>query len=585
MKKSVWLFIALVIAFAPKLASAALPDVGWNPVNVDKCTQVGKDIQIVNGTYSAFLTSECRDAGNGVKDYTMTCLSATQYRVDWKPCTTTSTAAVAPVMPTCSDTDGGYNIYTKGVLNAFTPTYGNVVVEEYCVDSNRARDENGGYLEELVCLNNDPVYAYEHKLTKCDYGCGNGACKSKPDVIPAATTCSETDNFNNYVYGTTTGNDENTGVYGTYGDSCGAYVGDKNKSSGDYIAETHCSAGNGKNYVHTQWYKCENGCVAGACQSQKAPTVLNFDLSSKTTITSPLNNSVFTNFPRIASINWQEVKNANNYMVEVGCDHCGVGADWSDTFKWKTYTNSFTTQPLAGDNQFRTRVLPVFPNGSIGQWSDYVYFKFNTASSVTTTFKTTSLPTCSDITGGNVNFIVCAGFSIDHYWSGTKIKVVDHDGETASVLLAGLDETDADLVLNEPETFFVTNKPGKYVTLTYLGVGDEGRALIKVDSNTTLADYTGDSCTDEKGANGIYTVCKNNIFTFDSATLFKFKVVKFDNKYVWLKLTGAKSTNIVLKINSKKKYALTQNGASVELTYQGNSGKGGAKIKVNLITP
>lgn len=672
MKKSVWLLAALVIVFAPKMSSAALPEVGWNPVNVAKCVQVGKDISIIrlSDGVSDTLTTACRDAGNGLKDYTMTCLSDTQYRVDWKPCSSTSKPAV---MPTCSDTDGGYDIYTKGILNAFTPTYGNVVVEEYCVDSNRVRDENGGYLEELVCLNNDPTYAYEHKLTKCAYGCGNGACKSapvqvnfcsdtdsglnynafgsasgkdevsqivgsyqdscgnyvgdqgqasgsyiaekhcsgtasnpyvhtqwykcdygcsagaclaKPVPTPAAT-CSESDNFNNYVYGTTSGNDEVTGVYGTYGDTCGAFIGDKNKTSGDYIAETHCSSGNGKNYVHTQWYKCENGCAYGACQAKKAETVFNYDLSSKTVITSPLNNSVFTNFPRIANINWQEVKNVSNYMVEVGCDHCGVGADWSDTFKWKTFSNSFTTQPLAGDNQFRARVLPVFPNGSTGQWSDYTYFKFNTANfSVTTTANSgTSLPACSDITGGNVTFIVCTAYAVDHYWSGTKVKVVDHDGETASVLLTNLSEDDADLVINEPETFYVTNKPGKYVVVTYLGVGAEGRALFKVDSNTTMLDATGDSCTNEQGQNGIYTICKNNWFTFDGGATFKFQVVKFNNTYVWLKLNGTKSTNIVLKRNVKKKYALKQAGSSVELTYQGNSGKGGAKVKVNLITP
>lgn len=670
MKKSFWLLAALAVVLLPQLASAALPEVGWNPVDVKKCVQVGKDISIIRiaDGVSDTLTTACRDAGNGLKYYTMACLSDTQYRVDWKPCSGTTTPT--QVMPTCNDSDGGYNIYTKGILNIFTPTYGKQVVEEYCVDSSRVRDENGGYLEELVCLSNDPVYASEHKLTKCTYGCGDGACKSAPVEVnscsdsdgslnynifgsasgkdevsqvvgsyqdscgnyvgdqgqpsgsyiaekhcsgtsanpyvhtqwykceygcsagvcqpkPApATTCSETDNFNNYVHGTATGNDEVTGVYGVYGDTCGAFIGDKNKTSGDYIAETHCSAGNGKNYVHTQWYKCENGCVSGACQAKKAETVFSYDTSSKTTITSPLNNSVFTNFPRVANINWQEVRNASNYMLEVGCDHCGVGADWSDTFKWKIYSNSFTTQPLAGDNQFRTRVLPVFPNGSTGQWSDYTYFKFNTVGSATNTpvSSGSSLPACSDITGGNVDFIVCAGYAVDHYWSGVKIKVMDHDGETASVLLTNLSEDDADLVINEPETFYVTNKPGKYVMLTYLGVGAEGRALIKVDSNTTMLDATGDSCTNEQGGNGVYTICKNNWFTLDS-TAFKFQVVKYNNAYVWLKLSGAKSTNIVLKINAKKKYAIKQADSIVELTYQGNSGKGGAKVKVNLITP
>jgi len=193
-----------------------------------------------------------------------------------------------------------------------------------------------------------------------------------------------------------------------------------------------------------------------------------------------------------------------------------------------------------------------------------------------------NLPACSNIQGGNTNYIVCAGFSIEHTWSSTAVKVTSHDGETASVDLTGLSETDADLVLNVPDTFYVTNKPGKYLTLTYLGIGAEGRALVKVESNTTYQDSYSDSCTNEKGIDGVYTICKNNTFAHDAVN-FKFAVTKFGNKYVWLKLTGTKSTNVVLKINAKKKYALKKDAISVELTYLGKAQTGGAKVKVNVI--
>lgn len=578
MKKVFWLVAALALVLAPKLALAALPDSGWNPVNTDKCMQVGKDIQVENFGNTYLLTSECRDAGNGLKQYTMSCLSDKQYRVDWKPC---SADDLKKVTPNCSDTDNGIDYGVSGNTTGPTEISDTVQTQsdtcgDFVGDSGKA---SGSFVLERHCS----VGRIHNQWYKCEYGCSAGACQAKPVPAPVAK-CSETDGLSYDVYGTASGNDEVTGQNGEYGDSCGAYVGDKGKTSGDYIAETHCSAGNGKNYVHTQWYKCANGCVSGVCQPKKLDVAPSYDLNAKTTITSPLNNTVFTNFPRIANINWQEVKSSNNYLVEVGCDKCGVGAPWSDTYKWKAYSNSFTTQPLSGDNQFRTRVLPMYPNGTSGQWSDYTYFSFNTASNNNQTSPVSSLPVCSDITGGNVNFIVCTGYAVDHFWSGTKVKILDHDGETASVELVGLSETDADLVINEPETFYVNNKPGKYLVVTYLGVGAEGRALVKVDSNTTYQDSFGDSCTNEQGGNGVYTVCKNNWFTFDG-TAFKFQVVKYNNNYVWLKLNGAKSTNVVLKINAKKKYSLKQSGAYVELTYQGNSGKGGAKVKVNLVSP
>jgi hypothetical protein len=237
------------------------------------------------------------------------------------------------------------------------------------------------------------------------------------------------------------------------------------------------------------------------------------------------------------------------------------------------------TAPLWGDGQFKVRVLPMFPNGFTGQWSDYVNFSYATTATSSPTTK--PLPACSDIKSGNSNVLICNGFAIDHYWSGTKIKVISNDGEEANVELAGLSEEDADLVLNTPETFYVVNKPGKYLTITYIGVGAEGRALFKVDSNTSLQDSYSESCTDEKGVDGVYTICTNKSFIY-SGVAFQFKVTKYNNNYVWLKMTGAKSTNIALKLDIKKKYTLKKDAPYVELTYFGKSISGGAKIGVHV---
>ena len=589
MKKAFLLSVMFAFLLAvPAATYAALPEIGGNPVPVTKCTQVGSDISVEKFGATYPLTTACRQTEYGYKFYTMKCTSGTEYYVSWKPCTSDEIAAVAKA--SCTEGDDGldYNksSWATGVVEGSTSM---ATLNDSCGNSvGDLNKDKGQYVAERNCSN-----GYIHtQWSKCDNGCSDGACLKEaailpatipaPTAIPAPTPsvkCTETDGLNYDVFGTATGNDEVTGVNGSYPDTCGVYIGDKNKTSGNFIAETHCSSFGSKNYVHTQWYNCPAGCVNGACQAKPAAedSQNKFDTNAKTVITAPANNSILINYPRIVDLAWNKIDNANQYQVEVACDTCGL-TQWASVSKWKTFFNSLQTPALAGDNQFRSRVLPLFPNGLTGQWSDYSYFSFKTSVATGTV---NALPACSDVSGGNTNFIICAGFSIDHQWSGSRVKVVAHDGETANVELGSLSEIDADLVLNVPETFYVTNKPGKYLTVTYLGIGAEGRALIKVDSNTTPEDSYSDSCTNEKGADGIYSICKNKSFDYDGAN-FQFKVTKFDGKYVWLKLSGAKSSNVVLKINARKKYLLKKVGATVELTYLGKAVSGGAKISVDV---
>ena len=92
-------------------------------------------------------------------------------------------------LPTCSDSDGGKDVYQKGILNVYTPTYGNRVVHEYCTDIDGNNLDKGDYVEELVCLKNDPEYAYEHSRTECPGGCEDGVCI--PLVFSDVTTRTE----------------------------------------------------------------------------------------------------------------------------------------------------------------------------------------------------------------------------------------------------------------------------------------------------------------------------------------------------------------------------------------------------------
>jgi len=190
-----------------------------------------------------------------------------------------------------------------------------------------------------------------------------------------------------------------------------------------------------------------------------------------------------------------------------------------------------------------------------------------------------NLPACSDIRGGNVTFIVCQGYSVDHFWSGSKIKIIEHDSDVASVTMTNLNETETDLILNEPETYTVTSKPGKYLILTYLGVGQGGRALIKVDSNTTYDDATAAVCGSKTGGDGRYLMCKNNYLSHVSSGI-KFSLYSFGNRYAVLKVSGAATAKSV-KVNLGKTVTIkSKNGQyEVKAKFLTDGGKKGATIE------
>lgn len=88
MRKNWYLVVILVMSMAifvlPNAAEAAS---GSNITNVVKCVQVGKDIKVTKGSSTFILTSTCRDAGYGLRQYTLTCVNATQYKTSWvTPC-------------------------------------------------------------------------------------------------------------------------------------------------------------------------------------------------------------------------------------------------------------------------------------------------------------------------------------------------------------------------------------------------------------------------------------------------------------------------------------------------------------------
>ncbi len=104
MKKYLAFGAAVVVALGgPLLARAVTLNVNTsNDVSVANCEQVGSDIRIRRsaGDQSSILTSACRDAGHGLRQYTMTCVSPTKYRVSWTDCSTPTPAPADTQAPT-----------------------------------------------------------------------------------------------------------------------------------------------------------------------------------------------------------------------------------------------------------------------------------------------------------------------------------------------------------------------------------------------------------------------------------------------------------------------------------------------------
>lgn len=96
----------------------------------------------------------------------------------------------------------------------------------------------------------------------------------------------------------------------------------------------------------------------------------------------PVDNILFTHYPRIVALTWNPVPGAAWYDVEIDCQHCRVSGQWDSENgpAWKTESNltipvyNFT---FIGDNPGRWRVRAA-NSSQTGQWSPWWYFGFNT---------------------------------------------------------------------------------------------------------------------------------------------------------------------------------------------------------------
>ncbi|MBP7992629.1 MAG: hypothetical protein KAZ30_03150 [Candidatus Magasanikbacteria bacterium] len=93
-KKMAWLSGIFVLAMigVVTVAQAVSVEPGSSKVSVYSCVQVGNDVKIRRSSTGSeyILTSTCRDAGHGKRQYTMKCNSNKEYQVSWTECGTSA---------------------------------------------------------------------------------------------------------------------------------------------------------------------------------------------------------------------------------------------------------------------------------------------------------------------------------------------------------------------------------------------------------------------------------------------------------------------------------------------------------------
>jgi len=152
---------------------------------------------------------------------------------------------------TCTDSDGGDNPDTPGIVTVVASTGEQLTLADFCgVD-----DPFVGSLIEAVCVDDDA----QVRVHTCDNGCANGMCLAEisPEIeTPGRIPCVDTDGGRNeFVFGETVMPD-GSGL----DDTC----------QGDTLLEAVCF---GPEITSHLIIPCEFGCENGACRLSSLPVV------------------------------------------------------------------------------------------------------------------------------------------------------------------------------------------------------------------------------------------------------------------------------------------------------------------------
>lgn len=192
----------------------------------------------------------------------------------------------------------------------------------------------------------------------------------------------------------------------------------------------------------------------------------------------------------------------------------------------------------------------------------------------------TKVVPCQDAWGNDGTYTLCDGRTLNHQWSNTKMRVIEHDEETLSLWLDGLSTNE--IVLNKGEATSVTlwNNPDRYVQLMYTGLGDNSRPMLQVTSNVTANEFA--NCYNQSGYDATYNVCLGKT-VYSQGTAMNFTVKTLWNNKVLIKANGSTKKYSYIPLGGVKYFPRVGNvNQQVKTTYQSRDG-GKAVLKLETV--
>lgn len=187
MSKKIFVLGAVIIGALVSVgsANALVSRIGSNIVGVTSCEQQGADIRIKNFGQTYTLTSSCRNAGHGNRQYTMVCTSPTKYRVSWtEGCTPKSVPTPVPV-PAPTPTP----VYSKSpTVNIWVPYASEAGKREVSASANGCIA--GEYITKVQIYENNSLVKTCNNVSACSYLMTNNTYQTVARDVFAQAYCS-----------------------------------------------------------------------------------------------------------------------------------------------------------------------------------------------------------------------------------------------------------------------------------------------------------------------------------------------------------------------------------------------------------
>jgi len=186
-------------------------------------------------------------------------------------------------------------------------------------------------------------------------------------------------------------------------------------------------------------------------------------------------------------------------------------------------------------------------------------------------FETEQSPSgCGHFEGDDGHFQVCRNSVITHSQSGMKATVTSFNDDHVVIDITGSTASRAWLYKNNPTDIYSSDGKIK-MTLAYTRKGSSA-AFVKMESERDVP-----SCKNYRAGDANYSLCRGKYLNHTESGI-KVTVNSINDRYVYLRLAGAKKTLVRLYKNHPQTIASRNGNVKLEMRYLGQKG-GLAQIK------